>query len=204
MRSSSSTVFFTLFLFLPVAATAADLQKGLAALGSADYETAMAECLPLAEAGDAAAQFCVGQMYANGFGVAMDDAAALNWYGLAAAQNHGEAQFNLAVMHANGWGVPMDDVEAAKWYKLSAENGYLPGQTTMAALYVHARGVEENLEEALSWYLTAEQLGEAQYTAEMQEIAAKLSEDAIITAQHKADSRVRQLGGKTMQADNSR
>ena len=102
-------------------AIGADLQKGLVAYDNGDYETALAECLPLAEEGDAEAQFCVGQMYANGFGVMMDDAAALKWYGLAATAGHSKAQFQLGVMYANGWGVEMDDQQAAEYYRKAAE-----------------------------------------------------------------------------------
>ena len=63
----------------------------------------------------------MGLLYANGFGVPLDDDQALKWYSLAADQNHAEAQCNLAVMHANGWGVPQSDAEAFKWYSLAAD-----------------------------------------------------------------------------------
>ena len=200
---SLRTVFFLLALMMSSAASlGADLQKGLTAYNSADYETAMAECLPLAEAGSAGAQFCVGRMYANGFGVDMNDEEALRWYGLAAEQGHGEAAFNLGVMHSNGWGVPMDDKAAFDWYLRAAESGFVQAQTTVASLYVHARGTEENLVEAYRWYVTAEKLGDTAYTAEMDAIAVKLTEDDVITAHHRSDSWVEKFDGRTMQADN--
>lgn len=48
-----------------------------------------------AEQGYADAQFRLGLMYAEGRGVAKDDAEAVRWYQLAAAQGHAGAQFNL-------------------------------------------------------------------------------------------------------------
>ena len=112
-------------LLLPSITLAADLEAGLAAYFEGDYEKCLAECQPLAEEGNADAQFCVGRLYANGFGVAMNDDLALKWYGSAAEQGHSEAQFSLGVMHANGWGVTMNDEEAAKWYQLAAAQGFV-------------------------------------------------------------------------------
>ena len=110
-------------LLLATLVWGADFQKGLDAYSSADYETALAEWQPLAEAGDIGSQFGLGQMYGNGFGVTMDDAAAIKWYGLAAGQGHAAAQCNLAVMHQNGWGLPQNDVAAMRLFGLAADQG---------------------------------------------------------------------------------
>ena len=48
-----------------------------------------------AEAGDADAQFTLGGMYADGTGVPQDDAEAVRWYRLAAAQGLAFAQYSL-------------------------------------------------------------------------------------------------------------
>ena len=169
-------------LLLPVLAWA-DLTKGLAAYDVGNYETALAECQPPAEAGDPIAQFCLARLYANGFGVSMDDAEALRWYGAAAAQGHAESQFNLAVFHANGWGVPMDEKEAAKWYQLAAEQGFLQAQSTLAKNYHFGRGVEQDLVKAYLWYQIASQSGDdtAQYGRD--EVAAQLSPEQLAAAE---------------------
>ena len=86
-------------LLLSSAAFGASLEKGLTAYSQGDYETAMANCQPLADEGNVEAMFCVGQMYANGLGVPMDDALAMKWYGQAAGEGHPEALYRLAVMH---------------------------------------------------------------------------------------------------------
>lgn len=164
----------------------ADLQKGLAAYDVGDYETSLAECQPLADAGEAAAQFCVGRLYANGFGVPMDDAVALRWYGAAAAQGHAEAQFNLAVFTENGWGVAMDSLEAAKWYRLSADQGFLQAQSTLAKNYQHGRGVDKDLAEAYKWFAIAQQHGDDTAQVGMDEIAAELSPEELAVARERA------------------
>ena len=97
----------------------ADLQKGLDAYKRGDYAIALKELMPLAEQGDAYAQFTLGYMYAEGQGVPQDDQTALKWYTLAAEQGYAPAQFNLGVMYYNGQGVPQDYVRAHMWFNLS-------------------------------------------------------------------------------------
>ena len=56
--------------FTPVAAQ--DFQKGFAAYQAGDYATALQEWTPLAEAGDASAQYNLGVIYGEGIGVPQD------------------------------------------------------------------------------------------------------------------------------------
>lgn len=174
-------------LLLPGVALAADLDAGLAAYLEGDYEAALAECQPLAEEGNADAQFCVGRLYANGFGVAMNDELALQWYGRAAEQGHGEAQFSLGLMHANGWGVPMNDDEAVNWYRMAAEQGYVEAQTNLAKSYQKGRGVEQNFADAYTWNQIAMQLGDLNAKYDRDTVASELSAEQLATAQQNAD-----------------
>lgn len=200
MRDTVRTALVIAILFLPATSLMADLEKGLAAYNEADYATSLAECLPIAEQGDPVAQFCVARLYGNGFGVAMDDALALKWYGLAAEQGHSEAQFNLGVMYANGWGVPMNDEEAAKWYRLSAEQGLVSAQKALANVFKNGRGVALSIAEAYQWYFVAGELGDRDAAYKAEELAGKVNADDLLAAQHVAESWVEKLGGKTMQA----
>ena len=61
-----------------------DIQKGADAFQSLDYATALKEWRPLAEQGDAEAQYNLGIMYANGQDVPRDCKAAVMWYRKAA------------------------------------------------------------------------------------------------------------------------
>ena len=75
---------------------------------------------PLAEQGDAAAQFNLGNMHLYGEGVPQDYAEAAKWYRKAAEQGDAEAQALLGLMYHNGEGVPQENVQAHKWFNLSA------------------------------------------------------------------------------------
>jgi len=188
MRDQARAILSLAVPFLPVLCLCADVEKGLAAYDIGDYETAITECQPLAEAGNALAQFCMGRLYANGFGVPMDDAQALHWYGAAAEQGHSEAQFNLGVFHANGWGVEMDDAAATHWYQLAAEQGFLQAQTTLAKNYEKGRGVAEDLSMAFEWYAIAAALGDTESAIRIKEIGAGLSAEQLAQAQQNADA----------------
>ena len=104
-------------------ASSADFQKGFDAYERGDYATALREWTPLAEQGDARAQYNLGLMYYNGYGVLQDYKTAVKWYRLAAEQGDADAQSNLGVMYEKGRGVPQDDKTAVKWYTRAAEQG---------------------------------------------------------------------------------
>ncbi|NIV17880.1 MAG: sel1 repeat family protein [Woeseiaceae bacterium] len=183
MRDVIRFAIVIVLLFMAGVAVGADLKKGLAAYENGDYETAMAECLPLAEEGIAEAQFCVGQMYANGFGVMMDDAAAIKWYGLAATAGDSKAQYQLGVMHANGWGVDMNDAQAAEYYRQAAEKGHSCAQRSLAYVTSRGIGVDENLQDAYMWYYVSAELGDTASVAGRDEYAGMISEEERLAAE---------------------
>ena len=102
----------------------ADYQAGMDANNRGDYATALREWRPLAEQGDARAQFDLGLLYENGDGVPRDYAKAHQWYEKSAAQGGAKAQFYLGMQCAFGEGGPLDLVQAHMWYSLAAGNGH--------------------------------------------------------------------------------
>jgi len=66
----------------------ADIKKGAKAYGKKDYAAALKEFKPLAEQGDAIAQYNLGGMYQLGRGVPKDNKEAVKWFRLAAEQGH--------------------------------------------------------------------------------------------------------------------
>jgi len=125
MKKLALTICLTLAVLLSGAGTSwgADFNKGLAAAESGDFATALREWKPLAEKGDALAQFNLGLMYRKGEGVPQDYKTAVKWYTLAAEQGHADAQFTLGLMYALGQGVLQDYKTAVEWYTLAAEQG---------------------------------------------------------------------------------
>jgi len=114
-------IFALMLLVIP--AQAQDFYTGLAAALRGDYATALQEWRPLAEQGDASAQFNLGWMYDKGEGVPQDDREAVRWYRRAAEQGDAKAQNNLGVMYNNGEGVAQDYITAHVWFNIAAANG---------------------------------------------------------------------------------
>ena len=110
----------------------AGFDEGGAALERGDYEIALREFRPLAEQGDAAAQFNLGLMYKDGLGVAQDYAEAVRWYRKAAEQGNAAAQTNLGSMYLAGRGGPKDYAEAMKWTRSAAKQGAPQPSSTLA------------------------------------------------------------------------
>ena len=153
MKNLTLSICLTLAVLLGTTGTSwgADYQKGLAAAQSGDFATALGEWTPLAEQGDAYAQFSLGQMYALGLGVAQDDKTAVKWYTLAAEQGVVLAQYSLGLMHAEGQGVPQDYKTAVKWYTLAAEQGFAKSQTNLGVMYGLGQGVIKDNVYAYMW-----------------------------------------------------
>jgi len=88
-----------------------------------NYAAALAALKPLAERGNADAQLRLGKFYAEGRGVAQDDARAAIWYRKAALQGNPEAQLRLGELYASGQGVPHSDFEAYVWLSAAVRGG---------------------------------------------------------------------------------
>ncbi len=120
--ASAAIAALSLLLWLVVLpASGAELGAGKKAAARGDYAAALEIWRPLAEGGDADAQYNLGHLYRQGLGVPRDLAEAAKWYGRAAGQGVPNAQFNMAMMHANGEGVRQDLVLAYMWWSLAAE-----------------------------------------------------------------------------------
>ena len=103
---------------------AQDFNKGLAAYEAGDYDSALEEWNPLAEMGNASAQYKLGYMYKTGKGVPLDYGGAVRWYHLAAIQGNASAQSNLGFMYKTGKGVPQDFLQAYMWYEIANISGH--------------------------------------------------------------------------------
>lgn len=77
---------------IPAVPMSSILDSGMIAYRARDYRTAIANWLPLAEAGNATAQFFLGGLYADGAGVPRDIIRAHVWWSIAAASGHDKAK----------------------------------------------------------------------------------------------------------------
>jgi TPR repeat protein len=141
---------------------AGPLEDAVAANKAGDYATAMSLLRPLAEQGDANAQYGVGALYWNGHGVTADAIEALKWFRLAAAQKHAEAQLDIGFIYSGVEGVTKDEKEAAKWFHLAAEAGLAEAQYILGVVYDGGQGVTMNEATAVKWFQRAAVQGNAQ------------------------------------------
>ena len=144
-------LMFVLSIFCLAVPAWADFQAGMTAHDREDYDTALREWQPLAEQGDALAQYHVGMLYHKGRGVPQDDAQARKWYANAAAQGQAKAQFSLGTLYFNGEGGPKDYQQALRWFRLLANQGEALAQTKLGIMYDDGEGVPKDTVQAYKW-----------------------------------------------------
>jgi TPR repeat protein len=118
----ATIIILGLILAAPVAA--GPVEDAIAARSEGDYATALRLYHPLANQGDAFAQYNLGLMYSRGEGVPQNHDEAAKWFRLAANRGLASAQYDLGVMYSAGQGVPQDYVRALMWFNLAATPGY--------------------------------------------------------------------------------
>ncbi|HWQ52805.1 MAG TPA: metallophosphoesterase [Bryobacteraceae bacterium] len=139
----------------------ADFKTGLEAYNSGNYAAALENWLPIAEKGDANAQYNVALLYARGEGIPQDIPKAAEWYRKAAEQGVAAAQYNLGVILANGQGVPQNITEARNWFEKAAAQDVAEAQDVLGYIYGAGQGVKQDFAEALKWYRRAAERGVA-------------------------------------------
>lgn len=87
------------------------LKRAAAAYDEKDHATALMLWFPLADAGNADAQYRLGKMYLQQSEQRKDPAEAASWINKAAQQDHAEAQLLLSEMYQQGNGVE----KAIRW-----------------------------------------------------------------------------------------
>ena len=149
-----SAVGFVLMLLagpLSVGAAGANFEAGVRALQEKNYAAALHEFQSLAASGVANAEFIVGVMYENGYGVEANPAVAANWYRRAAERGLASAQYNLSVFYQLGKGVALNLSEAAKLSRMAADRGHAAAQTNLGVYYMVGEGIDRDLVEAWKW-----------------------------------------------------
>src|SRR6202035_6044415 len=98
MKLAFKHTFVAILVMLSLAApvAAGPGQDAMAAYARGDYATALRLLRPLADQGDAQAQYNLGALYDNGQGVPQNYAEAMKWYRKAADQGDSRGQNNLA------------------------------------------------------------------------------------------------------------
>jgi TPR repeat protein len=116
------------------------VKSGIDAWQRSDYSGAVAIWRPLAEKGDADAEFNLGQAYRLGRGVPTNLAAAKTWFERAASQGHLDAQTTLGLLlFQNG-----EQPEGLKWLKQAAEQGEPRALLVYGTALVNGDGITQD------------------------------------------------------------
>lgn len=163
-----------------------DFHTGLRAADRGDFASALRVWGPLAQKGDANAQFNIGILYEYGLGVVQDYAEAVRCYRMAARQGNVSARFNLAVMYSKGRGVAQDHTEAVKLYREAAQRGFAPAQNNLGIKLSAGEGVRRDDVEAYMWFDIATSRGNKSSAKGQRILARKMSPAQIAEAQRLA------------------
>jgi serine/threonine-protein kinase len=105
---------------------------------------ATAACKAACEGGSPAACNALGRLYAQGEGVARDDAAAVSFYARACDLNYPIACVNLGAQHFEGSGVPKNESLGARFFLRGCEAGVPQGCLDVSIAYAQGRGVPKD------------------------------------------------------------
>lgn len=152
---------------LSVAASAAPssdpLADALRTLETGRHQQGVQMLTPLANGGNALAQYRLGMLYYHGQGIGEDEKMAIYWWKKAAAQGNVESMFQLGSAFLFGSQtakfVPDPDREAAMWYFQAASAGHAEAQYHLGLLFLAGKGVVENRQESARWMQKAAMQG---------------------------------------------
>jgi cell division septation protein DedD len=136
-------------------ATAQDVKAGVDAWGRGDFAGAVSQWRGPAVAGDADAQFNLGQAYKLGRGVPTDLALAESWFRKAALQGHPQAEDNygFALFQAGR------KAEAAPWLEKTVRRGEPRGQLVLGTMLFNGDGVPRDYPRAYALMTLASRAG---------------------------------------------
>ena len=131
------------------------VKEGVDAWERGDYKTAVDRWRGPAVAGNADAQFNLGQAYKLGRGVPADLNQAEQWYRKAAVQGHPQAEDNYGLaLFQNG-----KRAEAVPWLEKSANRGEPRAQFVLGTMYFNGDGVTRDWVHAYALMVRSSQSG---------------------------------------------
>ncbi len=135
-RFSGLAVALLLFgLTTHIPAANASWDEATKAFAQKQYASAAKLFRPLAEKGNALAQYQIALMHRMGLGLTKDQKEAKKWSRLAAKQGNADAQLMLGSLYAKSDGEESADVvRAYMWYETSAKEGNAEAKKELVSL----------------------------------------------------------------------
>jgi TPR repeat protein len=116
------------------------VKAGIEAWQHANYASAVSIWRPLADRGDADAQFNLGQAYRLGRGVPLNLGTAKGWFERAAAHGHVDAQTTLGLLlFENG-----EQSQGLKWLRQAADQGEARAQLVYGTALYNGDGITQD------------------------------------------------------------
>lgn len=171
-------VFIAVFCFFSAGAQAS-MQEGIDAFQAGNHRAALGKFTPLAENGNAVAQFYLGKIYMQGLGSKPDYNKALLWTRKAAQQKNSDAEHFLGFMHFYGMGVTQSYKEAMSWYRKAADAGNVKAQSSLGMMFVNAEGTSQDLVQAYKWLKLAEKAGDADAGSKLRAVEEKMTAQQV-------------------------
>ena len=138
-----------------------------------DYAQSLKLARMSSKSGSRYGQYAFGELYHNGAGrLAKNDARAVVFFRLAAAQGLDVAQFMLGYMYYHGYGVDQDLAEALRQFQFAAAQGYPQALYYIADCHEHGWGVYKDVAEAIRWYRCAHAAGHPNAAAALHRLGA--------------------------------
>lgn len=137
----------------------ATFQQAVSAYNDQDFDTAAAIWRQLGEAGNAEAQYRLGDFLDAEWSPMQDEAEATQWFQRAADQEHPEALAAMARRYMRGLQVPKDRARATRLYKRSMDLGSAWGTFGFARSVYYGYGVREDQFAAYELYKAAASAG---------------------------------------------
>jgi len=148
-----------IFLLSLTMHTYADLQTGIAAYNSGDYETARKEFQAAADRSDPMGLHLMASLYYQGHGVDRDLSRAVELFTAAAEKGSRPSQANLGLMYQNGDGVERDMDKAISYFEAASKQGDLQSAFLLGQIYRKGDGVQADQTKAASYYRKAAEQG---------------------------------------------
>lgn len=115
------------------------------------------------DAGQAAAESCLGERYLRGKDVTRDLNQALAWFQKAAANGDARGEEELGYMYLYGIGMAhKDPAQAMTWYQKAAAQGNADAELSIGGMYMWGESVPKDPAQAMSWYQKAAAHGNAE------------------------------------------
>jgi TPR repeat protein len=142
-------------LFIPKFAYSSDLDLAIYDLNRGEFNAAIAQFEPLVAEGYAPAQYQMGLIYLNGYGVIKNPIKAVELLHLAVSQNYSDALFDLSLLYSEGEVVKKDLNTAYTLMKKAAKKGLPRAQFNLGVMIYNGSGIPQDDFQASRWYQKA-------------------------------------------------